>query len=395
MVGHHAKQKRGNAPVVVISDDTPRNYGQVLSALKERIQAAQLRAGLAVNRELVLLYWEIGKEILENQKRLGWGAKVIDKLSQDLHLAFPLMKGFSPRNLKYMRAFSEAWPDLAIVQATLAQITWYHNLALLEKLSTAEERLWYAKHAVEFGWSRDVLALQIESGLLKRQGKAVTNFTHTLPRPQSDLAQQVLKDPYNFDFLTLSAEAEERELEEALLQKLRNFLLELGVGFSFVGSQYRLDVGEEDFFIDLLFYHLKLRAFVVIDLKMTKFKPEFSGKMNFYLSAVDDLLRHPDDKPSIGIILCRSRNEVVVEYALRDTKKPMGVSGFTVSEELPKELSGSLPSVAELEAGLDVERTEAIQGIRRGLEEAKAGKGQPVKEAVGAIRKKHRIPKAS
>lgn len=325
----------------------------MLATLKERVQTAQVRAGIAVNSELVTLYWQMGKDILDNQNRLGWGSKVIDRLSQDLMHAFPGMRGFSPRNLKYMRAFAGAWPEAAIVQAPLAQITWYHHLTIMEKVSEPATRLWYAEHAVKYGWSRNVLALQIESGLHRRQGKAMTNFKRTLPAPDSDLAQNILKDPYNFDFLTLSKEAEERDLEEALLRNLRDFLLEMGVGFSFVGSQYRLDVGGEEFFIDLLFYHLQLRAYVVIDLKMTKFKPEFSGKMNFYLSAVDDLLRHPDDKPSIGIILCRSKNEVVAEYALRDTKKPIGVSGFTVTEALPAELKGSLPTVQELENELD------------------------------------------
>ncbi len=331
----------------------PDGYARVLSALKERIRTSQVRAGLAVNRELVVLYWQIGKDILKNQDRLGWGAKVIDRLSQDLTSTFPGMKGFSPRNLKYMRAIAQAWPEASFVQRAVAQIPWGHNVRILDHVADREVREFYVRKTIEHGWSRDVLELQIETGLHKRQGKAITNFTHTLPPPQCDLAQQILKDPYNFDFLTLSADAEERDLEQALLKKLRDFLLELGVGFSFVGSQYRLDVGGEDFFIDLLFYHLKLRAFVVIDLKVTKFKPEFSGKMNFYLSAVDDLLRHPDDKPSIGIILCRHKNEVVAEYAIRDTKKPIGVSGFTVTEALPAELKGNLPTVEELESELD------------------------------------------
>ena len=227
------------------------------------------------------------------------------------------MQGFSPRNLKYMKAFAETWPDLSMVQAALAQITWYHNIALLEKTRSAEERLWYARQTVQNGWSRNVLVLQIESGLYRRQGKAQTNFTATLPAPQSDLAQQVLKDPYNFDFLMLATDAREREMESGLLEHLRKFLLELGVGFAFVGSQYPIEVGGEDFRIDMLFYHLKLRCFVVIDLKMGAFQPEYAGKMNFYLSAVDDLLRHPADQPSIGVILCKSKNAVVAEYALR------------------------------------------------------------------------------
>jgi predicted nuclease of restriction endonuclease-like (RecB) superfamily len=330
----------------------PEGYEDFLRDLKQRIRTAQVRAVLAVNRELVLLYWQIGRDIVERQDRAGWGAKIIESLSADLRAAFPEMQGFSPRNLKYMKAFAETWPDLSLVQAALAQITWYHNIALLEKTKSAEERLWYARQTVQNGWSRNVLVLQIESGLYRRQGKAQTNFTATLPAPQSDLAQQVLKDPYNFDFLTLAEDARERELESGLLEHLRRFLLELGVGFAFVGSQYPIEVGGEDFRIDMLFYHLKLRCFVVIDLKMGAFQPEYAGKMNFYLSAVDDLLRHPADQPSIGVVLCKSRNAVVAEYALRDTAKPIGISEFLATVNLPAELKGSLPTVEELEAEL-------------------------------------------
>ncbi|HTV56263.1 MAG TPA: PDDEXK nuclease domain-containing protein [Terriglobia bacterium] len=330
----------------------PKGYSSFLAQLRERIRHAQLRAALSVNRELVLLYWSIGRDILSRQRDQGWGAKVIDRLAADLRKAFPEMTGFSPRNLKYMRAFAEGWPNEAIVQATLAQITWYHNIALVEKATSTEERLWYARQAIEHGWSRNVLVHQIESGLYGRQGKAVTNFTRTLPAPQSELAQQVIKDPYNFDFLTLSQEAQERELERGLLDHIRDFLLELGIGFAFVGSQYPLQVGGEEFRIDLLFYHLKLRAFVIIDLKMEAFKPEFSGKMNFYLSAADDLLRHPSDQPTIGVILCKSKNKIVAEYALRDLRKPVGVSEYRLTGSLPKQLKGNLPSVEQLEAEL-------------------------------------------
>jgi predicted nuclease of restriction endonuclease-like (RecB) superfamily len=300
------------------------DYNSFLQTLKERIQSAQGRAALAVNRELVVLYWQIGHDILVEQQQRGWGAKVIDQLAADLRQAFPGTKGFSPRNLKYMRAFAEAWPDQEFVQATLAQISWYHNITLLEKLETVEDRTWYAARVVENGWSRNVLVHQIESGLHRRQGQAVTNFARTLPAPQSELAQQLLKDPYTFDFLTLSEEALERDLERGLLEHIRKFLLELGVGFAFVGSQYPLEVGGQDFYLDLLFYHFRLRCFVVIELKISEFQPEFAGKMNFYLSAVDDLLRHPDDQPSISIILCKTKNKVIVEYSLRDTNKPMG-----------------------------------------------------------------------
>jgi predicted nuclease of restriction endonuclease-like (RecB) superfamily len=241
----------------------PDSYAQFLADLKSRIRSAQVRASLSVNRELVLLYWQIGRDILYRQERESWGAKVIDRLATDLKRAFPDMKGFSPRNLKYMRAFAEAWPEESIVQGVLAQITWYHNVAILEKLAKSEDRIWYARATVQHGWSRNILVHQIEAQRRNRQGKAVANFDRTLPSPQSDLAQDITKDPYNFDFLTLGDDAHERDMERGLLEHLRQFLLELGVGFAFVGSQYRLTVGDEEFYVDLLFYHLKLRAYVV------------------------------------------------------------------------------------------------------------------------------------
>ncbi|MGH9799642.1 MAG: PDDEXK nuclease domain-containing protein [Blastocatellia bacterium] len=328
-------------------------YDELLRELKARIRSAQVRAALAVNRELVLLYWQIGRDILTRQQQQGWGAMVIDRLSADLRHAFPEMKGFSPRNLKYMRAFAEAWPDEQFVQQAAAQIPWFHNCILLDKLADAAEREWYTRKTFENGWSRDVLVLQIESRLYHRQGKAVSNFERTLPKPQSDLAQQLLKDPYNFDFLTLGDEAHERDLERALTEHIRQFLLELGTGFAFVGSQYRLEVGGEEFFIDLLFYHLRLRCFVVIELKMKAFKPADAGQLNFYLSAVDDLLRQPGDQLSIGLILCKTKNRIVAEYALRDMQKPIGISEFRLTELLPEELKGSLPTIEELEAELN------------------------------------------
>jgi predicted nuclease of restriction endonuclease-like (RecB) superfamily len=329
-----------------------KSYQDLLARLKNQIRTAQVRAAVAVNQELILLYWGIGKEILDRQATEGWGTKVVDRLARDLRSEFPEMKGLSRTNLLYMRAFAEAWPEASIVQQVVGQIPWGHNLRLLELLKNREERLWYANAATENGWSRNVLVLQIESGLYQRQGKSTTNFQTTLPKPQSDLAQQVIKDPYNFDFLTLTNEAQERDLERGLLAHLRQFLIELGVGFAFVGNQIPLEVGGEDFKIDLLFYHLKLRAFVVIDLKMGAFKPEYAGKMNFYLSAVDDILRHPDDKPSIGLILCKAKNGVVAEYALRDIAKPLGISEFKHLETLPDQLKGTLPTIEEIEAEL-------------------------------------------
>jgi predicted nuclease of restriction endonuclease-like (RecB) superfamily len=328
----------------------PVGYGELIEALKTQIRTAQVRAALSVNRELVLLYWHIGRSILERQGQEGWGSKVIDRLSQDLRREFPEMKGFSSRNLKYMRSFAEAWPEEIFVQQAAAQIPWFHNCVLLNRVKESQTRIWYIQKAIEYGWSRSVLEYQIETRLYQRQGQSITNFEATLPQPQSDLAQQLIKDPYVFDFLSLGADARERDLERALLEKIRAFLLELGVGFAFVGSQYHLEIGGDDFYIDLLFYHLKLRCFVAIDLKMTEFKPEYSGKMSFYVSAIDDLLRHGDDAPTIGLILCKSRNRMVAEYALRDVNKPIAVSLY--QHELPERLRGVLPSIEQLEAEL-------------------------------------------
>lgn len=329
----------------------PADYVDVLNDIKHRVREERLRTIMAANSGMVLLYWDVGGIILRRQATEGWGARIIDRLSMDLRQAFPDMKGFSPRNLKYMRAFAAAWPERKIVQEVLAQITWYQNLALLEKLDGPSERLWYAKKTLEHGWSRNILAIQIETGLHERQGKAVTNFTATLPPSDSDMAVQVFKDPYLFDFLGTADLRREREVEQALVDHIQRFLLELGAGFAFVGRQVPLEVGSHDFLIDLLFYHLKLRCFVVIELKAVPFDPAFVGQINVYLSAVDDLLRHPDDKPTIGLLLCSSKDKLVVEYALRDLKKPIGVAGWETKlvKSLPRELKGSLPTIEELE----------------------------------------------
>ncbi|MDQ2807110.1 MAG: PDDEXK nuclease domain-containing protein [Chloroflexota bacterium] len=336
-------------------EETPpsgNGYEAFLGELKDRIRTAQVRAGMAVNRELVLLYWNIGREILTRQEQHRWGAKVIARLARDLRQAFPGMQGWSARNLHYMRAFAEAYPDAEFVQAVLAQITWFHNVILLDRVKDPAIRNWYLAQVLHQGWSGRQLMQQIAARTHERQGQATTNFPHRLPAPQSDLAQQILKDPYNFDFLTLTAAAQERDLERGLLAHIREFLLELGVGFAFVGSQYRIEVDGQDFFIDLLFYHLHLRCYVVIDLKVGEFQPEFAGKLNFYLSAVDDLLRRGDDQPSIGIILCKTQSKVIAEYALRDVHKPMGVATYQLAAALPEQLQSSLPTVAELEAEL-------------------------------------------
>jgi predicted nuclease of restriction endonuclease-like (RecB) superfamily len=331
---------------------TPTGYAELLRELKQKIRGAQLRASLAINHELVLVYWRMGREILVRQERESWGAKVIDRLSSDLKAEFPEMKGFSPRNLKYMRAFAEAWPEEAFVQQLVAQIPWGHNVRILDYVKEPSEREWYVRATLRYGWSRDMLVHQIESGLYRRQGGAVTNFEQVLPPEQSDLARQVTKDPYNFDFLMLGPDAHERDLERGLLEHLREFLLELGVGFAFVGSQYRLELGGNEFYLDLLFYHLKLRAYVVVDLKLGPFQPEFAGKMNFYLSAVNNLLRHPDDQPSIGLILCKTRDRIVAEYALQDVSKPIGISEYQLAAALPDTLKGTLPTIEELESEL-------------------------------------------
>ena len=336
----------------------PADYATWLMELKTRIHSAQQRATLAVNRELVLLYWQIGRDILDRQGREGWGTKVIERLAQDLRNAFPEMKGFSPRNLKYMRTFAEAWPDGEFVQEVLALLPWYHQLALLDKLKSTDERRWYAAKAIEHNWSRNVLVIQIETRLLERQGQAVTNFRLALPKPQSDLARESLKDPYRFDFLGLSDQAQEREIEHALVKYVTEFLLELGAGFAYVGRQVLLTVGGEEFFIDLLFYHLKLRCFVVIELKAGTFKPEHLGQLGFYLTAIDRDMKSAHDNPTIGLLLCKTKNKVVAEYALGDKTQPMGIAEYRLVESLPAELQTSLPSIEQIEQALANEAGE-------------------------------------
>jgi len=334
--------------------ELPGDYAETLAEIKQRIQQERLRAVLTANSAMVLLYWDIGRMILDRQQRAGWGARVIDRLAADLREDFTNMKGFSPRNLKYMRAFAAAWPERAIVQEALAQITWYHNVTLIEKLEGEADRLWYARQVKEHGWSRNILALQIDTRTHERHGKALTNFKSTLPPADSDLAVQVFKDPYLFDFLGAADPRREREIEQSLVEHMQRFLLELGSGFAFVGRQVHLEFASRDYYLDLLFYHLKLRCYVVIELKAVPFDPAFIGQINVYLSAVDDLLRHPDDKPTIGLLLCRSKDQIVVEYALRDLKKPIGVAGWKtkIVEQLPEDLKGSLPTVEEIEAEL-------------------------------------------
>ena len=336
----------------------PDGYTDWLQELKGRIHNAQQRAALAVNQELVLLYWQIGQDILARQAQQGWGAKVIDRLAHDLRTDFPDMKGFSPRNLKYMRAFAEAWPDLQFVQEVLAQLPWYHQIALLDKLPGPETRRWYAEKAIEHNWSRNILVMQIESRLIERTGKAETNFTSKLPKAQSDLARESLKDPYRFDFLGLTDDAQERDIEHALVKHVTEFLLELGAGFAFVGRQVLLNVGGDEFFIDLLFYHLKLRCYVVIELKGGKFKPEHLGQLGFYMTSVDRQVKSEHDNPTIGLLLCKSKNKIVAEYALSDKAQPMGIAEYKLLDSLTAELQTSLPSIEQIENELAISLDE-------------------------------------
>jgi len=347
-------------PVPPPASDTPPDYAAWLADLKARIHQERLRVALASNAVMVLLYWDLGRNILEKQADQGWGSRVIDRLAADLREAFPEMKGFSPRNLKYMRAFAAAWPDRQIVQASLAQLPWYHHIALLEKLDRPEPRLWYAARTLEHGWSRNILALQIEAQAHRRQGKAQTNFPATLPPPDSDMAAQVFKDPYLFDFLGTDAPRREAELERGLVAHIQKFLLELGQGFAFVGRQVHLEIGADDFYLDLLFYHLKLRRYVVIELKVRKFQPGDGAQLGMYMTAVDRLLCHPDDKPTLGLLLVREKNRVLVEYALGGNTKPISVAEWDtrLTHALPEELQASLPTIEQIEAELSREEDE-------------------------------------
>ncbi len=341
-------------------------YIETLVLLKKQVQEAQIKAVLVANRELIALYWDIGRIIVERQEQSKWGARVIELLVKDLQAEFPGLEGFSRANIFYMRAFYLAY---AIVQQPVGQfrelpiamIPWGHNVILITKLKNNTERFWYAEKCIEYGWSRTVLGMQIESGLYARTGKAVTNFARTLPAPHSDMAQQVLKDPYVFDFLTLRDNYLERDLEQGLIDNVQKLLLELGKGFSFVARQYHLQVGSQNFYIDLLFYHYKLRCFVVVELKSGVFDPRDAGQLNFYLSAIDSVLKSAEDKPTIGLLLCKSKDNVVAEYALRDMNKPMGIAGYEDSlvAKLPKDLQSSLPTIEEIE--VELEKNEALQ----------------------------------
>lgn len=341
-------------PAPTALTEMPKGYGSFLKNLKERIISERLKTVFSANAAMILLYWEIGQSILQRQHSEGWGAKIIDRLSHDLKSAFPDMSGFSPRNLKYMRKFAEAWPDREIVQRTVAQIPWRSNLTLLDKLDDPKLRLWYAQKTLELGLGKDMLVFQIETQLHLRKGSTVNNFKVALPPADSDLTAQVFKDPYVFDFLGTADPRREAELEQKLIDHIQKFLLELGQGFAFVGRQVQLEVGGSDFYIDLLFYHLKLRCYVVVELKAGDFAPGYISKLNMYLNIVDDLLRHPDDKKTIGLLLVKSKNKMVVEYSLSGYTNPIGVANWErqIMQSLPKELDGILPSIEEIEAEL-------------------------------------------
>jgi predicted nuclease of restriction endonuclease-like (RecB) superfamily len=382
-----------------MSSEVDKDYGQILQNLKEKIRQARLRASVIANAQLLQVYWEIGQTILEQQKKTGWGARIIDRLAADLKVEFADMKGFSIRNLKYMRAFAEAYPSFLqssiapaqssenqdaaivqvrpaqldsqaldeIVQTPLAQLTWYHHTTLLDKVKDPEVRQFYIQKTAEAGWTRDMLVNQIESGLHKRQGALTHNFKQTLPDYQSELTEQLFKDPYNLDFIMLGTAAKERDLENAMINHITKVLIELGDGFAFMGRQYRLEAGGQEYFLDLLFYHTKLRRHVVIELKIGDFMPEYAGKMNFYLGVVDDKLKGLYDEASIGLILCKTKNKIIAEYALRDTSKPIGIAEYRINERLPEDIKGELPSIEEIEEKLDKEIQGNISDVERRL----------------------------
>ena len=396
------------------------NYQNILKSLKEKIRMARMRASLKVNRELLGVYWEIGNVILAEQKEQGWGAKIIDKLAADLKSEFPDLTGLSTRNLKYMRAFAESYPNFGIVQqgaaqmqnienqgnefvqgalaqtgdnaqyqfvqGMLAQLSWYHHITLLDKVKDRDTRLFYIQETVQGGWSRDVMVHQIEAGLHQRKGKILSNFKNTIAPEQSELVQQLFKDPYKFEFIYLGKEAKERDLEDALTNQLTKFLLELGQYFSFMGRQYKLMLGEKEYFFDLLFYHTRLKRYIIIDLKIDEFKPEYKGKMEFYLNLADEHLKQKDDEKSIGLILCKTKDGLVVEYALRDSTKPIGIAEYKINELLPENIRGELPSIEQLEAEIGKEYEELKSPAQKRFdllkEKLAALKGNEIKQTA-------------
>ena len=342
-------------PVAPNLSEMSDTYLKFIEEVKAEIQKQRISVVLNANSGMICLYWNIGKAIMKKQEEEGWGAKVIDRMSKDLKDAFPEMSGFSPRNIKYMRKFAECWPDFEIVQRVVAQIPWRSNISLLDKLADQKSRIWYAQKTIENGWSKAILDMQIESRLMARSGKSVNNFPEALPPTDSDMVNQVFKDPYLFDFLGTDMPRREVEVERQLTEHIQSFLLELGQGFAFVGRQVHLEVGGDDFYIDLLFYHLKLRCYVVIELKACDFEPGFISQLNMYQNVVNDILRHPDDKPTIGLLLVKGKNETVVKYSLAGYKNPIDVAEWKnqIAKALPEELRSSLPSIEEIEKELE------------------------------------------
>ena len=349
-------------------------YKVWLESLKNKFRSSQIKASIKVNTTLLEFYWDLGEQIVEKQQEYKWGSGFLEKLSRDLSAEFPDVKGFSYTNVKNIRQWFVFWQQLVgelkttksqqlvgessvdktkQIVSQIFMIPWGHNIAIIQKCKNIDEAIYYVQNTLKNGISRSVLVHQIESNLYERNGKALTNFENTLPPIQSDLAKETTKDPYNFDFITLTNDYQEKELEDALTQNITNFLLELGSGFAFVGRQYKLIVGGDEFKIDLLFYHIKLKCYVVVELKATSFKPEHAGKLSFYTSAIDGELKNSDDNPTIGILICKSKNNTVVEYALKDINKPLGISEYQLTEILPKEFKSSLPSIEEIEAKLD------------------------------------------
>lgn len=323
-------------------------YKEIFENVRSEILKSQYKAIQTVNKELIFMYWHIGRIIVDNSK---WGNKFIDNLSMDLKLEFPNITGFSIRNLKYMKKIAEEYPDFEFVQQVVAQIPWGHNIILLDKVKDIEERKWYINQSIINGWSRSLLMMQIESKLYQRQviAKKVTNFPMTLPDMQSDLAIQTLKDPYIFDFISLKGKVKELEIENAMIDKIKDVLVELGKGFAFVGEQYKITVSEKDYFIDLLFYHLRLKCYIVVELKAREFEPTDAGQINFYLSAIDDLVKDETDNPTIGLLLCKNKDNFTAEYALRNINSPIGVSEYKLLEDMPEYLQAQLPNVEEIE----------------------------------------------
>lgn len=347
--------------------EMPTGYDELLDEIKSRVRTARIQAARDLSARVVNLYWQIGRLIVDREARYGWGAGVIGRLADDLRAAFPRTRGFSRRSLQYMRALALLFPSDGFIEQPIANVPWGHVTILLDGLDDNRLRNWYAAQAIEQGWSQSVLRHQVRTRIDQQLGRALTNFPHTLPPEQSDLVRDLLKDPYVLSFVELEPGYHEHDLQRALMQRLVRFMIELGRGFSFLGEQYRLEIGGEEFFVDLLFYHIRLKRLFVVELKVDDFKPEYAGKMAFYLNAVDDLVRPPGDPPSIGLILCAGRNETVVEYALRTTTAPIAVAAYRVREALPAALQQELPDPADLKAVVDEEK-QRVLAVRDSVE---------------------------